>query len=104
MKKVTKIIQNQKILFWSLLLVLMVFVFTYFYLINQTIVNTAERSHAQRAFSALSEEASSLEFQYINLKSGIDMEKAKSFGFNSAEPYFISRRSLGQAVTQNPIR
>ncbi len=66
----------------------------YVYAINQTVRNVVRLQSAQSDLSHLTATLSDKEFQYINQKNSITIEKATAMGFAQAEPTkFIARKT-----------
>ena len=85
--------QNNKKLFWYLLMAIDVAVSTYAYFVNQAVYAVAEREKIETKISALNSKLGEIEFKYIALKNEISPEYAYSLGFHDVKNQnFISKK------------
>lgn len=61
----------------------------------KTISNTVERQRGEREIKNLSADVSELEFAYLNNKSLVTMDYAKSLGFIEAKDVYVAKQSSG---------
>ncbi|MFW5853098.1 MAG: hypothetical protein ACOCU8_00475 [Patescibacteria group bacterium] len=85
----SKILKWQKRLFWSVVFVLLVFLGLYLFLLNQSIAYVVDRDQGQLDIARLETEVSVLTERFINLSEQIDMDLAKSLGFENAKDRII---------------
>lgn len=93
--KTRTISYNHKVrLFWALIVISGLSLFTYIYTINITARNIAERQNLERDISRISANLDSLEFSYVKLKNSVTIELALERGFRETKnPLYISRSS-----------
>ena len=93
---------SAKVLFFMLASVLLSLFVMYGVLINKTIMNVVARQNSEKEIASLSSTVGDLEFQYMNLKSGITLELAHAKGFEDVVPsHFLSRASVSKTLTYN---
>ena len=86
--------------FWILVFLMIFLAGYYFYLINKTIWNVAERQNIEKSLTQLGSDTAEKESNYMALKSKIDLNMARSLGFNTVvKTEYINRTTLGQAAT-----
>ncbi|MDD5050429.1 MAG: hypothetical protein PHV93_01650 [Candidatus Pacebacteria bacterium] len=94
----------QKLLFASALLLLVGFVCSYVYFLNDTIHNVVERQKAETRIASIRGAVGELESRYIVLKDSITLDLASSLGFQTVQnPVFISRTALSKALSVNSV-
>lgn len=70
-----------KVWFWSLILVIIICLFSYGYLVRGTIVNIVARQNMEDNLSALNSKVLALESEYIKAKNSVTEEMAYNLGF-----------------------
>ena len=96
MKTYVSQLNKEKIVFWTLSSVFVLSIAFYMYCIHATIQNVVLRDHLEEKAMALSLEIGNKEFEYITAKNNINLEMAKSLGFNQVtEKTFVSKKSVG---------
>jgi len=94
--------ENRAHLFWFLAGVSFLSLFIYFYAINATARNVALRGNLERETQELSSEIAKLEFEYIELRGKVTLEKARELGFAEVkEPLYITTRKSGESLSFN---
>lgn len=89
--------------FWGLVLLVMIFVGLYIFLIDRTIWNVVARQNDEKSLDSLNSQTAQLESTYMSMENSLDMNMAKSLGFNSApDTKYINRTTLGRLPT-SPI-
>jgi hypothetical protein len=56
--------------------------FSYIYLINDSVINTVAREQNNKAIALISAEIGTMENSYISLRSDINIDLARSLGFD----------------------
>ena len=74
-------INIQKYLSIILIFLIVLSLCSYIYIINSTILNTVARQQDNREAARISSQISKLEYTYISLRGGINIDLAKSMGF-----------------------
>ncbi len=89
---VTQAIQNQiekidgeKKIFWILLSLSMLFIVSYGFLINRTIMNAVYKNSYEKQLSSLNDDVNDLDNKYIDLKKNITLDLALSKGFENVK-------------------
>ncbi len=78
--------------FWTLAMLCLLAFVAYFYAINVTAHNVAQRGALEREAGNLTTEIASLEFQYIGLKDQVTIETAHGLGFKEvSNPLYVAR-------------
>ncbi len=91
-------------IFFLLLAAIVILVSTYITLIHSTIVNVVEREKIVNEIREKSTAVSELESSYFAMKSKINIELARSKGFQDSEvSSFISKKSLTAFVSHNEL-
>lgn len=91
-------------LFFLLVIICLLSLFTYIYAINATARNVAVRQNLEKQITDLSTNLDSLEFTYIALKNNVTLELAYQLGFREVKsPLYVSR-AHPEALTLNTIQ
>jgi len=97
-KKITKTNsqgQPRKV-FCLLLIIVFTCIFSYGYLIRDTILNIVARQNFETELSALSSKIISLETQYIKAKNAVTLESAQDMGFVAVSaPKYVTLKVAG---------
>lgn len=92
--KTIKITNNQNLLVWSLLGVLVFLIVSYLFFINNAVMNISMHESNKEAIIVMESELSSLEHKYIELSGKIDMKLARELGFSDARvESFVTRKN-----------
>lgn len=87
---------NEKNIFWLLVLAITITFSLYIYFVTTTIYNIVEREKIESEKSALALNISSKEFELIKLKNEITLSYAKSLGFIEVkDKKYITPKSVG---------
>lgn len=93
---------NEPKLVWLAGLLLVASFMLYGFLVNQAIMNVLARGALEKQVPDLRTEVGQLESTYLTLKNKITFEFAVASGYKEVfNPTFISRKSLGQALSLN---
>ena len=85
---------NRIRVFWILVAISILSLFTYMSAINITARNIAKRSNLENQITVKRNDLDTLEFKYIELKNNITADLASYYGFKEAkDPLYISRGS-----------
>jgi hypothetical protein len=97
---VEKILQfnKEKSLFWSLLVILILFSAFYIYIVRTTINNVVIRQNFENEASGLSLTIGKEEFEYITKRNSINLDLAYSLGFKDIQNKTFISRSLSKKV------
>lgn len=88
--------ESTKTLFCLFIMIIFVCLFSYGYLIRDTIVNIVSRQNIENQLSVLSSDIISLESQYIKVKNAVTLESAQNMGFVSVlAPKYVNREVKG---------
>jgi len=88
--------------FWLCLAAILGMFLTYSYFLNHAVLNAVSLEKAEARKIALNANIGELDSRYIVKKNKIDREYASKLGFKEAtDTKFISRKSLGKALTLN---
>ena len=92
--------------FWCLFSIFILLFVAYGFLVEKTMINAVNNQNMSKVISASSDSVNSLEFKYLNLKNGIDMNLALSKGFVAvSDQKFISmspsKDNLSLLVNEN---
>lgn len=79
--------------FWILSCACLLLALLYVGLVGKTVENTLQRQNAESAISSISAKVNELDFTYLNLKSSINAETAKSLGFVDASKTLVAKKS-----------
>jgi hypothetical protein len=89
--------------FWFLVSVCVVLASVYFYAVSSTIRNISMRQHLEQEIASMTQQQSTLEFEYIQTRNKIDIGLATSLGYKRiAKPTYISRNT-GGALSLNTV-
>ncbi len=103
--QIEKIEYREKNIFWSLFSVFVFFLVSYGVLVNNTIMNAVAKQNMEKEMATLNSEVNSMEFNYLNMKNNITMERALSLGFVAvSEEKFASvsgNTNLSLSVNEN---
>ena len=103
-KKLDKIQENGKILFWCLMCLLLLTTSLYVYLVNTAAFNGVRWGRAQQEIAALGGSVSEFESRYLSLKQGVTLATAYASGFEDARNVtFISAQKVGAVAVANEI-
>ena len=92
---------NEKNIFWSLIALIVFCSIFYIYCVTTTIHQIVARQQAENQLALLTQRISSEEFDFINLKNDVTLEKAYALGFKDvANKVFVSQKTVGY-VTMN---
>jgi cell division protein FtsL len=87
-------IKKEKV-FWFAVLLMLLLMFTYFYLVRATAFNAVKITEIRKEVSVLNQEIGSLEFEIIAVKNNLNLELAYSMGFKETNNVrFIQRKSV----------
>lgn len=75
---IEKIEHRERKIFWSLFSMFVLFVVSYGFLLNGTMMNAVSKQNAEKQISVLNSEVNTLEFQYLNIKNSITLDLAES--------------------------
>lgn len=76
--------------------------FLYVYFVGSTVFNIVGRKSAENEMRALSSSISDMEIEYISLAKNIDLNMAKTLGFNEPKDvYFAARTPVVGAISQS---
>lgn len=79
-------------LFWILVFISTISLFTYIYAVNAIARNIAIKQDLEKQITNISNDFNSLEFAYIELRNNVTMELAYQHGFQEVKsPLYISR-------------
>lgn len=103
--KINEELNGQKYIFWALVAMMIFMVLLYAYLINKTVMNVVLRGKMEKQVSSLEVKVGEMEYKYISLKNGINIDLAYSLGYkNVSDPQYISAKTLGRSVSVNTIQ
>ena len=85
--------------FWVLSGVCLSLALLYVGLVGKTVANTLERQNAENEISDVGAKVSQLDFAYLNLKSSINADTAKSLGFLEASKTLVARKGAGLSIS-----
>lgn len=95
--KINKRLNNSeqpKALFWSLVIIIFISLFSYSYLVRASIVNIVNRQSMEKEIVDLSSQVLTLESEYIKIKNNVTPEVAQSLGFVTASSQkFLAKNS-----------
>ena len=92
---------NEKNIFWSLVALIVFCSIFYMYCVTTTIHHIVAREQAESHLADLIQRISSEEFDFINLKNDVTLDKAYALGFKDvANKVFVSQKTVGY-VTMN---
>ncbi len=92
-----EIINNEKVIFWSILTAILFCFGFYMFLINSTVHNVVSRQNLESEASALTLKLGNQEFQYITSRNNVTLAMAHTLGFKDvSEKTFISKNSSRQ--------
>ncbi|OGD67910.1 hypothetical protein A3I18_02210 [Candidatus Campbellbacteria bacterium RIFCSPLOWO2_02_FULL_35_11] len=83
-----------RLIFWSVVSLLVLFSIMYAFFVKQTVINIVERENFENEIAVLNSEVSGLEFKYIALKNEVDMDYAHSVGFVDVKNMKFASRKL----------
>jgi cell division protein FtsL len=98
-----KININQVQIFWTVLALIVLAIFTYIYFVNVAIFNTANRHHIEEAIVEAKSDISELELEFIDKTRIITRDYAKSEGFSEIDKTVFVKRDPNTRVTLNEI-
>lgn len=111
---VSQVIQNQiekieyteKKFFWLLFSVSVLFVISYGFLLDSTMMKAVSKQRMEKEMVSLGSEVNSLEFQYLNVKNSVTLDLAKSKGFVSvsSDKFAVidsSQKNLSLSINEN---
>ena len=88
--------------FWFLTGACFLSLVVYVYAVNATARNVALRASLEKESTELGAELATLEFQYIDLKGEVTIERAGEYGFQEVkEPLYVSRESSEASLSFN---
>ena len=103
--QIEKIEYREKKVFWTLFSVFVFFLVSYGVLVNNTIMNAVAKQNMEKEMATLNSDVNSMEFNYLNMKNNITMERALSLGFVAvSEEKFASvsgTANLSLSVNEN---
>jgi len=90
--------------FWFLVCASILSLVVYFYGINATARNVAQRGELEARVGQASGELATLEFEYIALKNGVTAERASALGFEEVKSPLFVTRGEGSTLSFNTER
>lgn len=104
--KIEKIEYRNKKVFLILFSIFIFFIISYGFLLNSTMMNAVKRQNLEKEIKSLTTNVNSLEYKYLNIKSNITMDLAKSYGFvaissNKFAAIDTSGKTLSLSINEN---
>ena len=105
-KQIEKIEYREKKIFWVLFSVFALFIVSYGFLLNSTMMNAVSKQNMGKEMVSLGSDVNSLEFQYLNIKNSITLELAQSKGFVqvSSDKFAVidaSQKNISLSINEN---
>ncbi|MFH0845821.1 MAG: hypothetical protein V1851_00235 [Patescibacteria group bacterium] len=91
---------DKRMVFWILVFSSILLMVSYFYLIIQSTVNVTTYRTMEEKIINLNTKLGEYEFQYMALKSQIDLEMAKTLGFaETSDVHFVDKSLASNAIS-----
>ncbi|MCR4330642.1 MAG: hypothetical protein NUV49_02050 [Patescibacteria group bacterium] len=92
-------INYERVAFWALSLLVLLFVFGYSYFVNMTVLHVVGRQNTEQQISEVRVHVSELETTYFARVNSMNLDLAVSYGLEEAgETTFVSRKTLAKKI------
>ena len=99
-----RIFISQTQAFWTLVSLIAIFIVSYAYLVNITVLNTAARQHAEEMITETRSAISQLELELIDTNRSLNREYATMMGLSQVEDLVFIERSNTMSLSLNEDR
>ena len=104
LKNFNSLLRYRSRIFWTLAPSIVILTLLYVNLVHSTIINVVEREKVVKEIRDKSTLVSEMESNYFSIKEKINMELARTKGFQDSEvTSFISKKSLTAFVSHNEL-
>lgn len=86
--------------FWALSSIVSSLVAVYVILVGLTVWNTLIRQRSEKDITLLQDNVSELEFSYVNLKSSINIEMARTLGYVDSPEFVVVKSNSDVAISR----